>query len=456
MRAGINLVQWYSAVFDPEHASVATPTATDLAFYTRISEQLTRCVQGFQILSRLSWPNRVREAFLADWQSGHKRLPQVSYPSVDMSAEKHALEAIINQLDEADPVAHYLAQTAHSYHLAAQILEASGRPELSRHSIALYGQPGDPLPGAAAGMSNLRAAEYFAATATACMSCPEGDIPEISAETVQIQLQQGIAEILKEDPVQVELDPELVSKAAAGARRIRLRTYASFRPSDVQQLLQHEAFVHSLTAINGGYQPYLKVMALSAPRTTGTQEGLATFAELVTGAIDVARLKRISLRIIAIDKALQGADFIEIFSMFLDNGQRETEAFNSAMRVFRGAPLEGGSAFTKDTVYLHGLLSVHTFFRWCLSHGRLDRCFHLFAGRMTVRDVLDLEPFFANGLIHAPRYLPPWMQDRHSLAAYLAFSVFANHIQLHQDLDQDLSSDPVVAPRLNSRSEPAP
>ena len=57
-----------------------------------------------------------------------------------------------------------------------------------------------------------------------------------------------------------------------------------------------------------------------------------------------------------------------MFKFFLDSGQTDSDSFTSAMRVFRGAPLTGGAAFTKDTVYLHGLLSVHTFFRWALKN----------------------------------------------------------------------------------------
>jgi hypothetical protein len=62
--------------------------------------------------------------------------------------------------------------------------------------------------------------------------------------------------------------------------------------------------------------------------------------------------------------------------------------------VFRGVPPTGGSAFTKDTVYLRGLISVHTFFRWAMSHGKLLLCRRLFAGKMTLGDVQRLEPLF--------------------------------------------------------------
>lgn len=196
--------------------------------------------------------------------------------------------------------------------------------------------------------------------------------------------------------------------------------------------------MHSLTAINGREQPHLKSLGRNSPRITATQEGLAVFAELVTGSMDIARLNRISLRIQAIEMALKGADFIQVFRFFLEQGQAEGEAFASAMRVFRGAPLSGGSAFTKDAVYLHGLLSVHTFFRYVFRTGRLALAQQLFAGKMTLHDVFTLSPLFDSGYLVAPLYLPPWAQRVHALAGYLSFSLFANRIRLDAIEEDDL------------------
>ena len=70
---------------------------------------------------------------------------------------------------------------------------------------------------------------------------------------------------------------------------------------------------HSLTAINGASQLKLPLLSRGAPRTTKTQEGLATFSEIITGCMDIFRLKRLALRIVAIDKALSGANFYELF-----------------------------------------------------------------------------------------------------------------------------------------------
>ena len=134
--------------------------------------------------------------------------------------------------------------------------------------------------------------------------------------------------------------------------------------------------------------------------------------------------------------ALEGADFLQVFQYFVDAGQDTNESFTSAQRVFRGVPTTGGYAFTKDTVYLHGLLSVHTFFRWCLRNRKLAVARQLFAGKLALEDVFALQPMFDAGVIAAPRYLPPWMQRANGLAGMLAFSLFANKIKLDRvDMD---------------------
>ena len=303
---------------------------------------------------------------------------------------------------------------------------------MTEFSVELYGKPGDSLAGGR--VHNIDAAQHFVDVSAEYdkeFSLHEADYC-LSAQMMQQELASKVIPFFHRHKVSVVIDPNLVSKAAAGLTRIRLRAGTCYSQYDLEQLLEHEAFVHSLTALNGREQALFKTMGLGAPRTTETQEGLATFAELITGAVDISRMERIALRIIAIDMALNGADFIDVFKFFLAAGQVESESFNSAMRVFRGAPVTGGAAFTKDTVYLHGLMSVHTFFRWCLQHQKLKLCRYLFAGRMTIGDVIQLEPFFEQGILSPPLYVPPWLMRTNGLAGYLAFSVFANKIRINE------------------------
>ena len=71
-------------------------------------------------------------------------------------------------------------------------------------------------------------------------------------------------------------------------------------------------------------------------------------AEIITGALDISRLRRIALRVVMVERALDGADFIEVFRGFLDAGQTEVESYRSAARVFRGGDVRGGQCFTKE------------------------------------------------------------------------------------------------------------
>ncbi len=406
--------------------------------FAALDGRLVAAVKGIKLLAAVSWPASIQAQFLAGWQRGNPALPVVSYARNDYRAVRDELERISSAAAGEHPVGDYLRRAAQSWRYATELLDAAGTVAMTAHSVRLFGRPGDRLPGGS--VSNLDAARHFIELADELGG--EFDnadaAPRIPAETLCLELQQEIAAFFNHDKISVELDPDLIAKAAAGPTRIRLRAGTSFSEYDRSQLLEHEAFVHSLTALNGREQPNLKSLALNSPRITATQEGLATFAELMSGAIDIERMKRISLRILAIDKALEGADFIDVFRFFLDAGQSDADSFTSAMRVFRGAPLGGGSAFTKDTVYLHGLLSVHTFFRWALKQRKLKLCRSLFAGKMTLHDVLALEPYFDSGYIAAPAYIPPWVQRVHGLAGTLAFSLFANRIRLDRVEAEDL------------------
>ena len=365
-------------------------------------------------------------------------MPVIDYTRIDHSAAREALDAVYREADPAHPVGDYLRRSAESWRIATELLDAVGTPGLTEHSIRLFGRPGHRIPGSE--QTNLDAARHFIELASELdRELVHNDADYcIPAHILRDDLQQQLDAFFGKGLVRVEIDDSLIAKAAAGATRIRLRSGTCFTEYDRTQLLEHEAYVHTLTALNGRRQPNLASFGLNSPRITATQEGLAVFAELMTGSIDIERIKRISLRILAIDMALHGADFVEVFRYFLDAGQTESDSFSSAQRVFRGSPLTGGSAFTKDTVYLHGLLSVHTFFRWALKNQRMTLCRNLFAGKMSLHDVVALEGEFASGFIAAPTWLPRWVQHANGLAAMLAFSLFANRIRLDHVAAEDL------------------
>jgi len=413
-----------------------TPRAPARKRYAGLDKRLVRAVRDIRVLDMVAWPAAVERRFLDDLHHGRETLPHFEYHAPDFSAQRAELAAIAVAADASHPLGAYLQRSAASWQTAARMLEAIGTDGVTAPSIELYGKPGDALPGGT--QTNLDAARWFLEIAE---ELGNGALPEaeycIPAEVLRDEVQAEVDACFGAATVRVEIDPELTSKAAAGATRIRLRGATCFSEYDRSQLLAHEAFVHTLTARNGRAQPVLKSLARTAPRATATQEGLAVFAELMSGSIDIARLQRISLRILAIDMALSGADFMEVYRWFRAHGQNIADSFYSTQRVYRGVPVNGGAAFTKDNVYLAGLLTVHTFFRWAFKRRRLDLMQHLFAGKLALEDAIALRPCFAEGSVAPPEYLPPWIQRSHGLAAKLAFSLFANKIRMGRIGDWD-------------------
>ncbi|MDE2498291.1 MAG: DUF1704 domain-containing protein, partial [Xanthomonadaceae bacterium] len=395
--------------------SAVAPTSA-LRRCATLDKRLVEAVRGLRVLDTVAWPAAVERRFLDDLHHGRETLPRFEYHAPDFSAQRSELDAIASAADASRPLGAYLQRSAASWQTAARMLEAVGTDGVTAPSIELYGKPGDALPGGT--QTNLDAARWFLEIAEELgngEALPEAEYC-IPAEVLRDEVQAEVDACFGAATVRVEIDPELTSKAAAGATRIRLRGATCFSEYDRSQLLAHEAFVHTLTARNGRAQPVLKSLSRTAPRATATQEGLAVFAELMSGSIDIARLQRISLRILAIDMALSGADFVEVYRWFRAHGQNVADSFYSTQRVYRGVPVTGGAAFTKDNVYLAGLLTVHTFFRWAFKRRRLDLMQHLFAGKLALDDAIALRPCFADGSVAPPKYLPPWIQRSQGLA----------------------------------------
>jgi uncharacterized protein (TIGR02421 family) len=127
---------------------------------------------------------------------------------------------------------------------------------------------------------------------------------------------------------------------------------AEFAPSRMQATLAHEIGTHALTYHNGRQQPLQELRAGMAGYEP-LQEGLAVLSEYLVGELGAERLRQLAGRVLAVHMITTGADFIETFrSLHRQYGFDAREAFMMTMRTFRG----GG--YTKDAVYLQGLVEV--------------------------------------------------------------------------------------------------
>lgn len=366
-------------------------------------------------------------------RSVHERapLPETSWPRPDHSASRAELAKVMAECDRSHPIGRYVHDSAKSVISAAAMTESVGTPEFATHNHDLYGSPGDDLVPGQRGSTLNAAKQLLHRTESVGASCSHDEADYcVVAESVADQIRRVADEVFGAGRIEVAVDATLSSKAAASSNRVRLRGGTCFSSLDGPQLVQHELLVHTLTAANGREQQTLASLGQGLPRTTRTQEGLAVFAEFISGTMDVARLRRIAARVVGIAMALEGADFVEVAGFFLESGQTEREAVQSAARVFRGTDAKGGVAFSKDAVYLQGFVRVHAFLRAAIEDDDFERAYRLFAGRLTTGDCRRLAPAFDAGVIAPPARVPPWMKNRATLGAFLVYDAFAREMHL--------------------------
>jgi len=404
--------------------------ASHLKKITEHDALLADTVAPIRILAALVWPREAELKFLQGWRAGRPALPEVKLQPQDYSREIGILETIQSRCDRQHPLDNLIFKTARSYTSAARMLGAIGTPAFTGYSIELYGKPDDVY--RTQDWTAVDAAEFFLARTDELLGnyVVPPTVADIPVEAFAARLQQAIDAFFVDDRVEVVIDPALPSRAIAGSSRIRLRAGTLYSTLDLEQLLEHEAFVHAATMHNGKRQKNLRLLSLGAPRTTRTQEGIAVMAELLTLSLDILRLRRIALRIRAIAMALDGADFIEVFTSFLDAGQSEEESYQSTVRCFRGGDVRGGTVFTKDTVYLKGLMELHAFLAVIIHENRPELANALFAGRLSIGDVIELAPYFESGFLAGPHYMPHWASDLRTLASALACNAFFTRVDL--------------------------
>ncbi|GAA4243293.1 flavohemoglobin expression-modulating QEGLA motif protein [Winogradskyella damuponensis] len=134
-----------------------------------------------------------------------------------------------------------------------------------------------------------------------------------------------------------------------------LRKSHKYSKNQLKVLANHEIGVHLVTTFNGLSHP-LKVFSNGFPNNVETQEGLAVYAEFMSGCLTIERLKELAFRVIAVDSLNKGYAFSDTFHLLHNQHKlNRDKAFGITLRVHRG----GG--FTKDHLYLSGLRNVYKY-----------------------------------------------------------------------------------------------
>lgn len=394
----------------------------------RAASHLRAGEKHVRVLRSVSWAPEISQEFFA---GNCEKLPRIEYPTFDGTKTRESTASARALIAGDHPVFDWLRRIADTLERAALMLEHVGTPEFYTYSVQLYGTPQQTL------LDKKTRVIDLARHMDAALSGLDFDKLVLGGVDMRFgacefgdRLSRKLDKHFDCTAPRIEIVPNLSSKALAGAKRIRIDAAAQFSPLDVRQLLHHEALVHVGTALNGRAQNNFPILGAAHAGTTEIQEGLAVFAEIITGAMDPSRFRRLVDRVVAIDMSVKGADFIEVYRYFLEQNDNAHQAFEDTRRVFRGGVMKGGAPFTKDGVYLNGLLRVHNFMRTVIKLGRADLIRLLFVGKLDIEDVPALASLAASGYLTAPAILPPWAKDMRFLVSYLAYSSFLNQVKL--------------------------
>lgn len=396
----------------------------------KISHLLFSASKDVRILKHLRWPESARFSFFS---SSAEKLPKVDYAPFDDTSVIAKLETAVALLEDT-PFDIWLRKKAGDIEAGAQLLKNCGTKVFFKQSAKIYGLPLDTLHDNKT--TPLDLASKFETILTAySKSTVKIKHSQISTEEVRNKIQEKVIQVFGQHSPDVVIVDSLSAKATASSRTIKIRKGARFTNKAIDQLVNHEALVHVATTLNGREQENMKILGGNYGAVTKTQEGLAVFSEFITGSIDVERMYRLSDRVIAIQMAIDGASFIDVYRFFLNRSDNKTQSFENARRVFRGGLVEGGAPFTKDIVYLDGFIRVHNFFRSAVVKGREDILGLVFSGKLDIDDIPILVKMKNEGLIKKPKFIPYWLSDMDYLVCYFSFSVFIDDIDYSEVSD---------------------
>ncbi|CAH1000621.1 hypothetical protein LEM8419_01755 [Neolewinella maritima] len=167
----------------------------------------------------------------------------------------------------------------------------------------------------------------------------------------------------------------------------------------VDALLQHEIGTHVLTYWNGRAQP-LTLLHSGTPGYEDLQEGLAVLSEWFVGGLTVERMRVLAARVVGIAHMLRGHGFADTFRLLHEHhGLPARSAFYTTARIYRG----GG--FTKDAVYLRGLVELLDHLR---RGGSLEP---LFVGKLRLDYVPLLDELRERGILRPPPLIPRYYRE---------------------------------------------
>lgn len=358
-----------------------------------IVRELARVSQSFDLLLLLT-PTNGEAAYRRFAASGYETRPEFLYRTIYIDPDE--LRRVIYQLPiekVADPTLARLLRDQRE-HLDNELGMVAHRntSKCLYSSLHVYGSVEDKLYRVARGV-----AEAFGSDVYVVDDDSEGaSVDLIGAEEFCRRVLSEFEFYKKQSPAfeaKVEIRDD-VSSLIVSEDTLFVPRHTALSKRRTDALLAHEVGTHLLTYCNGKSQP-LGLMKSGLAGYDQLQEGLAVVAEYLAGGLTPERLRLLAARVIAVRHLLRGAEFVEVFrEVHKTLALPKRHAFFVTLRVFRG----GG--FTKDAIYLRGVLDV-------LEHLRQERPFEtLLMGKFSVAHAPLIDELRCRQLLKPPSLLP--------------------------------------------------
>jgi uncharacterized protein (TIGR02421 family) len=403
-----------------------------------LSDRLVEIQKPIRVLDSIKWDQSVEVDFFA---AKAKELPRVDaeyYRRIPLGFDPRTKEQeftdlsreVRNQLGPDDELGRLLVSMADQYREVVVMLAARGTAQFYESSRKLYGSPKDTFFEDKVTIMDQGRQLYQILSNLENKFLGQEYPKNLTSQQVVDELRARFARSFLKDKIDVRLSDGIVADAAAGSDVIKIKEGIHFSKKDIDILEVHEGYVHVATTLNGKAQRYARFLSKGPPRCTSTQEGLAILMEILTFSTYPQRARTINDRVLGINKAEEGANFIDLYEYYLSERYSELDAFRNATRVFRGGMVEGGVPFTKDISYCRGFIENYNFIRTAIRQGRPELVPFLFTGKLNVDDIPLLYQKHLEGVIDAPTLLPHQFEDLNGLAVWMSFSNFLNVVDM--------------------------
>lgn len=406
-----------------------------------LSSLLVDAQRPIRVLDAIKWPSHLEEHLR---KTKYKEMPEIDQKyyetkcdlGFDPQKKIEDFDALIlkihSELGKEDELGQMMVTNCKQYQDVIRMLVGRGTPEFHTYSKKLYGSAKENFRDDRTPTNEMARYLYDIFSVLGDHVLGQAFVEDVTAEEAVKLLNEKFSNYFTDNPVRAKLSDGIVADSAAGGDVVKIKEGAMFSKRDIDILEVHEGWGHVGTTLNGQSQHVATFLAKGPPRVAATQEGLAIMLEIFSFVSYPRRARTINDRVLGIDKAEDGANFLELIEFYRTEGYSEQDCVNNAKRVFRGGVLEGGSPFTKDLSYVKGFIENYNFMRAAMKAGKPEYIQFMFVGKVNVVDIPKLYNKFKEGIIDEPRYIPPIFKDLNGVAVWMSFSNVFNMIDMNR------------------------